>query len=664
MSTHHTVLLTAGVLVAALGSSLSAAVAQADRLAPSIIGATSDTKPDRAGTNAPGEDAKPTAPSSRVRIAGQDRPGRSGTSQVHGGAGGSAGKPAAITSPDRGARIAGAGKSGSNGNGDPGAFPNLDIAIDAGERIVIRDLDTDRVIIDTRDTALWSKFGANKWQKQQNWAVPKTSIEQRPGGVDIVFRFENNTSTPALLGEFRMPGMNLPGTIETRNFYLDASETTLTRSGPANKHWYSRHYSYPSQLYAPVMLLGDDDYSIGVSLNYPVTEFQHAVRTQYMSVVYPGDQGTAWLARFRTDYAYTMDGEWEMRGRLQPGESRTYTMSVRIVKERAGDHPNRWLQAFTPYRDFFRSTYGGVQYQRDPRPIQLLSMANRNQNNNREQNPRSYNFSGTRAPDRFGFTPWADYMRDRMDAGVERFNLVGISGAMWEHEHLNAPFLVATPFLNEPALAMARNSLDELRSLQSDGANIGFWWGRSAQVMFGWDTGQVAVLDPSNPAHIKAARDEIAAARQMGASTMGLDAFKNMSTWDAYGYLKEIRAENPDMDFVIEPMPADVLHTLAPGFLFVNRPKGQEDFAAEEPHVFADFLLPGHEIWGNIRSTPFYEQGLAVKGAGVPDPVLRAAAEKAAANGYSPVIFGEPDIRNWDIDAKDSWKSSVPADLH
>lgn len=657
MITHHTVLLTAGVLLAALGTPFSSA-AMADRNAPLT---------DRASQASP-DDAKPTTPS-RIRTTGGTEvrsrattPNRPTRITQRSRAQASESKPNP-TGNDTTATTNPGGKQSlpalPTGHGDPAAIPNLDIQVDADNKIIIRDLDTDRTIIDTRNQTLWTKAGPNS----QNWVTPSIEVIPTTNGFDIEYEFTNNTGQPALIGNFDVPGINMPTTINTRHFNLDMRELTLTRGAPPQQSWASQELRYPRERYAPVIFFADDEYSIGISIQYPILEYRHAMNLRYRSISHFGGDDIFWSARMHASMDYSQHLNSTEEGSIQPGETRNYSVSVRIIRNGPDDHPNRWLQTFLPYREYFQSMYGGVKYNRDPRPIQHLLMAARELHSDPVNNPRSYTYGNSRAPDRYGFGPWAQVIRERMDAGMERFNLLNISGAMWEHTNLNSPFLVSTPFFNEPAMAIARDSVNELQSLQADGAELNFWWGRSAQYMDGWDTGEWDWLDPQNPEHRQAAINEIQATWDMGGRSMGLDAFEYLPEWESYPYLLSILDQFPDMKFVIEPMSSDVLHTVAPGFVFLNRPAGQEHLAFESPNAFADFLVPGHETWGLILSTPFYQKGLAKPGKGVPDIELRKVAEEGAANGYSVLLFGEPNINNWNINAAEPWLASVPADL-
>lgn len=697
MMNHHTILLTAGVLLATLGTCVPA-MAQVKRIdSPSRVtitkvkipgGGKEEKKQATPAEESAGDSSSQGDPAGQAEAEGTSTEGASPS----GASAGAQAQPASrVIRPSSSAKrritkvtdsgqtgaaaatdgvaVKLSGASGASGSGakplnegDSAVVPALEITIQDG-KVLMRDIDTDRILVDSGATPFWSKYGDGNFKKKGNWAVPTITFKEHSDGFDVVYDFTNTSSSPAMLGELFVPGIVMPETINTRRTFLDSSEYQVTRPS-GNSHWVDRAYNYPSQSYAPVMIFGDEDYTIGVSLMYPILDYEHSVHMRFMSPKTPSGEIDKWAAAYQIMMGYGLNPFFpDERSYIQPGESRQYTIAVRVVKNIEGDHPNRWLQTLLPYRDYFRSLYGGVHYERDPRPIVLLSMANREQNSDQANNPRSYNYNSSRAPDKFGFGPWAQYMRSLMDKGIYRFNLVGVSGAQWSEGSLNNPFLVATPFFNEPAMAMAKQSVDQLQALSSDGAEIGFWWGRSSTVAFGWDTGVNEYLDPNNPVHMSAAHAELEAATQMGASTFGMDDFKKMRTWDAYRYINTLKQDYPNIKMVIEPMPADVLHSLAPGLIFMNRPEGQENFAAEQPHALADFLLPGHEIWGTIRSTPFYQSGQAKKGSGVPDWALKVVAERSAKNGYSPVIFGEPNITGWDINAKEAWLVSVPVDL-
>ena len=95
------------------------------------------------------------------------------------------------------------------------------------------------------------------------------------------------------------------------------------------------------------------------------------------------------------------------------------------------------------------------------------------------------------------------------------------TGLYGRNRNLNFPFLFTSHWL---AAGHAMGDASEvLREVPPDGAELGLWWGRSAQVMRGWDSGEVSKLDPANAEHVEAA---FAARRRLAKAAGG--SAKNM----------------------------------------------------------------------------------------------------------------------------------------
>ena len=67
-----------------------------------------------------------------------------------------------------------------------------------------------------------------------------------------------------------------------------------------------------------------------------------------------GEGGRGWAVRFQ--FATPKQNLIKYEARLRPGESRTYTVAVRVAKSR-----DQWMRTLLPYRTYFRAQYGGVQ---------------------------------------------------------------------------------------------------------------------------------------------------------------------------------------------------------------------------------------------------------------------------------------------------------------
>src|SRR5207249_3767796 len=130
----------------------------------------------------------------------------------------------------------------------------------------------------------------------------------------------------------------------------------------------SRSWTYPGELYSPAVVLSNEDYAVGLSIQYPVLEARHEVRLGLTGI--PGAAGAntcAWVARFQlggTTQRLAHGAE------IGAGQTRTYVVSLRVCAS-----PKEWVRTLLPYREFFRATYGGVRYARRPEPIMSVAMS-------------------------------------------------------------------------------------------------------------------------------------------------------------------------------------------------------------------------------------------------------------------------------------------------
>jgi hypothetical protein len=145
---------------------------------------------------------------------------------------------------------------------------------------------------------------------------------------------------------------------------------------------------------------------------------------------------------------------------------------------------------------------------------------------------------------------------------------------------------------------------------------------------------------------------------------IGLDAFGHMAIWEQYRWVKELRAQYPQVKFVIEPVAPDVMHTAAASFfLGWQAPEGvspERFYKIRNPHYLADFLVPGHESWAQFR----YDVIRRLPGGATTPERIQQDAEFLARHGFTPVmpvsiVLTDP-VR---ASAVPSWKLTVPAHL-
>ncbi len=465
-------------------------------------------------------------------------------------------------------------------------------------------------------------------------------------GFDLIFEFNNNTVSPKRLGEIVVGGIRFPESITTRAIYNDGKPLPLSHN---NAPYFGGGATYPGALYSPVAVVQSGQDTIGMSLLYDVREYRHGV---FIRVESPGGIYTHGGRNWQTRFVFDRDDKDE-GGRIQPGETRTYRVCVRVHH---GD-PSEWVRTLLPYREFFSSVYGPVRYERDPRPVrgtELAQVAYLSQ-----ENPRGF-MGGDLRPDIAGFLPLVEKLMYQQVEGFDRFMIWQPTGLYLVNRASNYPFNFTSGWDSIPMLNDTKEYLEKFASSQ---AELGLWWGNTSSVMpRQWDVGPRERFDPSNPYHVNRAKEELDGAMQVGAEIIGMDAMSSMPAWDAYDWLLHLQSEYPDTTFIFETLSPDFIHTITPTFLYGTRIPETSPFAATSPLLLADFLNPGHETWALIS-------GQDVKlNAGLPstDPVpfslFYERCKKAARDGYVPVVFG-PMPTTTDLSAAESWLTTIPADL-
>ncbi|MCB9841269.1 MAG: hypothetical protein H6809_06440 [Phycisphaeraceae bacterium] len=456
-----------------------------------------------------------------------------------------------------------------------------------------------------------------------------SSVEfvQAEDGGDFVITLTNNTSEPQELGTVTLAGMRLGNVIEMGDFRHDSKFIEFDSQG---QRFTTAGRIYPDDLYSPVGVIRNDDYTIGMSLHYPILEYEHRVRPLYYV---PGGHyaatGPCW------------NGEFGLLGELPPGETRTYTLAFRVTS-----NDRHWLHTLVPYRDYFQEMYGAVRYERDPRPVfGVFAAAN---GSITAENPRG--FDGPRRPDENGWGPWADFLRVAPQRGFHRVMVWSPTGLFRQNQQNNYPFLFMSGMDQYP---MLRDTASLIRQRVADnGIQVGFWWGRSSQVMRSWDTADWEPLDPDNPEHVQRGMRELDLAVARGATLIGLDAFVYAEPWDAYRWLEMMRERHPEVKFVIEPSGPDFQHILAATFT-----EGLHHI--ETPPLLQDFLIPGHEMWANTR----FDLWRQFRGVAPTDEIKNAYWRELAEMGYVPLSYEQNTrmVGNWS--AAEGWLVNIPEDL-
>jgi hypothetical protein len=517
--------------------------------------------------------------------------------------------------PSRAATIDGGSRSSSE------AFVGIVAELTARDELRIIDRERELDIITPNGGALWQPMKP-RGVADPLFVRPTMRATPAPGGVDLTFEFHNRFDEPRFPGGVAIGGIRFPETVLQRTFWRDGAEEPRSHGG-AND--FSGGQFYPGSLYSPVWTLRHGAYTVGVNLQYPVMEYRHSV---FMRSESPGGGFTRGGRNWQIIVHLCRNAEDEPGAALQPGERRTYGVSVRVARGCA----DAWRDALAPYRDYFSARFPGVRYERDPRAVRAVSIAMVSAI--RRGNPRGFVDPERKRPDRFGWRPWVRELRGLAARGADRLLLVTPSGWFDTHRNLNFPFQFVSGLDEFPA---ARESADVLAAFGREHGGLAFWWGRSTQVMTGWDTGRVTPLDPADPRLAQAAIAEAGRAVELGADTIGLDAFK-LQPWDGVAWIERLRDEFPGVSWIVEPMSNDIMHQHAGTFVHGLLGSGENERDVTGPMLLADWLNPGHETWASVRGSVLRNRGIPPAAA---SRGVRAAAEQLAAWGYVPVVYAD-----------------------
>jgi hypothetical protein len=225
------------------------------------------------------------------------------------------------------------------------------------------------------------------------------------------------------------------------------------------------------------------------------------------------------------------------------------------------------------------------------------------------------------------------------------------TGVYCTHPENNYPDQFMTQMLAVPMMEATRSALLDIPAA---GLQFGTWWGRSTLLTRPWDSPTVVPLDPTNPQHRDLAFTELDMAIALGSQEIGLDAFGiGMHDWGAYAWLPQLQAHAPGVRFITEGLASDFVHTLAPSYTVSTY--------TPQPHVLADFLNPGHEIWSQIRwDLVFWGDPMWWN-----KPLDERLAEVARVQALGMVVqvAGDGTPLDHNYDAIESWLTTVPTHL-
>lgn len=514
-------------------------------------------------------------------------------------------------------------------------------------QLELRDAETNAPIIMPRGWPVAD--GASQGVK---WTV---RMQEQPAGADLIIHYLNTTEQPRTLGSLNIGAITLGPAIS----YVDLRDYSRVVGADANT-FITRAWTYPSELYSPAWVLSNDTYAVGVSLLYPLTEYQHDARLILASprdASNSGEGGRGWITRFQmASEGLQPNQKLLYDATIGPGEVQTYVLSIRVTRT-----PKEWVRTLTPYRDFFRKLYGGVKYQRRASPVLAMTLAEESRQT--DDNPAG--LDEMFRPELRTIGPLTKNMRREMgDAGS--LMLVNPTGLYRSNRAANPPFQFTTAWRDRSGLATVLDRYDGLPAVRKAGIDLGLWWGNSIRVANTWDPIRLAPLDTDNPDDLTLVDEELDLALKAGASTIMLGNYRHeiVPVWKLATHLEALHNRTPDTRFVTEPSACDVLHALAPTYIasWIDQPppKTERDLnPVTDPNVMADFLLPGHETWIGFRyNAP--RQSFRVE---ADSARVHKDMERIAALGYVPCFFWTGKLEGG-VTVAATWPQSIPQDLH
>jgi hypothetical protein len=518
-----------------------------------------------------------------------------------------------------------------------------------GSQLEIRDTSNDKAVLALTGVSMLDRFPVG--------VTSRIEATAKEGGSDITFTFKNVSSSPKRLGRILLGIFNLGSDIEYFNFRTSSQAEPARAQGFVGQAWL-----YPDDMYAPTTVIRNSEMAVGVSIQYPVLDYKHDVRFELASPgnwMEQGEAGRGWLLEIGLSNVGTEAAHTRLirEAQLAPDEERTYTVSIRTTKD-----PIHWQPTLVPYRDYFRSLYGGVQYTRRADPVAGMSLAEITS----QSTSNRLSFRSDMRPDQRGFQPVVDTILAK--EGWNSCMLWTVSGLYYTNTALNYPYQAGTNLRSTPQLETAFDPQHGLPAVRSAGKDLGIWWGRSVQMATRWDSEELIPFDPDNAEHTTIALRELDAIAATGANMVGLDTFVPKATpiWKLVPWLKFMQQRYPQMRFVTEPSGCDILHAMAPTFVWGNRyhdinSTNREDyFELKAPNTLADFLLPGHETWASFGYMNDY-----LRQFGKPSEAQIAQdVRKYADLGYRPVFWVDGSLPGSDsIRAAKSWEFTIPASV-
>lgn len=546
-----------------------------------------------------------------------------------------------------------------------------------------------------REAIIWPTRGTLPiWQDslaaKNDVLEPDVTFTPLTDGFDIDYDYDNQTGEIRSLGEFVIDGIRFGEDVTFEDMRItDRNDPPLVIDpafGPEDDFAFGEAIAgsefktaYPVNWFVPCFVIRDSNYTIGISVLYPILDYQHRVRFSVVSDHARDQIGRTWTVRIRLNPSNgTNNGgaQFVEQGELDPGEQASYRVSVRVMRN---DDP-AWTTTLMPYRDHFQNLYGAVDYWhgRDPRPVRGEFPTRKYAidtcsgdlgywDDPEDTSPYFDAVMNPRTPG-VGWRAWTDNFKDTTATlGYERLMVWRMCGEFTkyfpcpDHQRYNLPFIFAS---NMPLIGndepMPGDSYLMLNEVPAAGVNFGLYWGRAGQPMApvnsldDWnleytvgppEEGMVFTNDPidiGDPIDQGLAYNEFRTALEAGAQWVGLDATSQFAPWDLVTWMNALAADAMTEGFgqirlTHEPFRNDFLITTFPAMQVGDR-LGDLPGGARPPFItMCDFLAPGHEVYSIINGSPNRDE---VKPEWVNGtPAFRIArAHEHATWGFVPVM--------------------------
>jgi len=445
-------------------------------------------------------------------------------------------------------------------------------------------------------------------------------------GASIEYEFSNTGAAAATPMDLELPTLQIISSPRI----MDASFLGEARAIPTTATpWIGG--VYPRDLYSPVTAMSWTGGAVGVSVIYPILEYQHDVAVVIRNTGSGRWQPLVALSNSKVGGHFSTSLKYEAT--VPPGGKRTYRVEIRATTNRG------WLETLEPYRQFFHRTYGSVRYARDGRNIYAVQTAVDEYRT--ASNPEGWAPEAGR-PDLSGYGAVAGLMRHAL-LRADRIILWTPTGMHVANRQRDYPFKFVSRWF-EPGAPLPMRSAPSVFATISLKPNQrwGLWWGHAAEVQSTWDSASFSPISLADTHTMGLAKRELDLAVTSGARIVGLDAFTHHASplWELHPWLARMTSENPQVTFCTEGRNPDIMHALAPTWIDAY---GWSKYQPNGPlitgrFVLADWLLPGHETWAGVMWNRADRTELRTEVGGA---ARRAEIDRLRTLGFVPVLFGD-----------------------